>query len=719
MSKHFVKRDGGSFERKEFSIAGSAEAYRILSDGMYSKKIEAIIRELSTNAVDSHILSNVDDVFEVHLPSFEEPWFYVRDFGSGLSHDDVMNLYSTYFGTNKLGDGQTTGSLGLGSKSPLAKVRSFTVISRHDGVERHYIVALNEDRIPEVNYLPEQDKNTTKTGMEIQIAVETCDIKEYEVKAEHIYGYFHENQRPRIVNCPTYSIVEKEVLIEGNGWRMYGGGGSPVAVQGNVGYPISHTQIQNIDPHHLVVLSGHLEIDFPLDSLKFTPSRENLTYDRVTCLSLSTKLDEIVKEVNSIVIKRFEVCKTLWEARVLLWTMFWSTNADLLHLKNLANTRNITWQGHKIGEQRLSFSDIEGVEGWSFSKYKRTYRGWNNDKIGSITRVHNKDYRPRSNVMWFEVDLPRGSFSRCQQYVRDNQDTTVYLVDFNTPVARQEFCDKMGLAGNEFVLTSTLPKPVYNRNNNSKFPKSTSLVYKHEGGSHRRLYEYWTEAEVDLEDGNGGVYVEMKYNKCVNEKGVIVIPDAVTIVMNLIHNVKGEKIEVIGVRPQVAKQFRKSDDWVDIWTYARKLVQIEVIQKKLAQHIVNAETLRDMENSVMWKSLITESNRRSLGVIHSDGVMGNLIESLTHLQESTDKCKYYDRWRELANRCHVNLDIEPERKPNESVQTMCREYPLIEQIVKLKTRTYCKEFSNEETNALKHYISLVENTGLTNGSLVV
>ena len=131
---HVVKREGGTFERREFTIAATKEAFRILSDGLYSDKIGAVIRELSTNAVDSHILANNTDVFEIHLPSHQEPWFLVCDYGIGMSHKDVMDLYSTYFGTNKADDLNTTGCLGLGSKSPLAKVRSFTVISRFNGV---------------------------------------------------------------------------------------------------------------------------------------------------------------------------------------------------------------------------------------------------------------------------------------------------------------------------------------------------------------------------------------------------------------------------------------------------------------------------------------------------------------------------------------------------------------------------------------------------------
>ena len=72
----------------EFRIRNSAKAFKILSDGLYSNKIRAIVRELSCNAVDSHVAADKENVpFEVHLPTMLEPWFSVKDFGIGLDND--------------------------------------------------------------------------------------------------------------------------------------------------------------------------------------------------------------------------------------------------------------------------------------------------------------------------------------------------------------------------------------------------------------------------------------------------------------------------------------------------------------------------------------------------------------------------------------------------------------------------------------------------------
>jgi hypothetical protein len=103
-----------------FSIKATAKSFNILSSGLYANKIRAIIRELSCNAVDSHVAAGKADVpFDVYLPTALEPFFRIRDYGTGLDHEQVTNIYTTYFESTKTGSNDFIGALGLGSKSPL------------------------------------------------------------------------------------------------------------------------------------------------------------------------------------------------------------------------------------------------------------------------------------------------------------------------------------------------------------------------------------------------------------------------------------------------------------------------------------------------------------------------------------------------------------------------------------------------------------------------
>ena len=71
-----------------FTIKASAKAFQILSSNLYSNPLGSMIRELSTNAYDAHVMvGKADEPFHLTLPNSLEPSFKIRDFGPGLSHN--------------------------------------------------------------------------------------------------------------------------------------------------------------------------------------------------------------------------------------------------------------------------------------------------------------------------------------------------------------------------------------------------------------------------------------------------------------------------------------------------------------------------------------------------------------------------------------------------------------------------------------------------------
>lgn len=155
---------------KEYEIATSSAAFEILSDGIYQHKEAAVIRELCTNAYDAHVSCGKQDIpFRVRLPSSLRPVFEVEDFGIGMSHEDVLNIYSSYFRSTKKQCLNSVGEKGLGSKTPLAISKSFNVRSRKDGVETLYSVVMS-DGVPSVMTL-NSTTCTTCNGTLVSVSV--------------------------------------------------------------------------------------------------------------------------------------------------------------------------------------------------------------------------------------------------------------------------------------------------------------------------------------------------------------------------------------------------------------------------------------------------------------------------------------------------------------------------------------------------------------------
>ena len=70
-----------------FNIDMNGKAFNVLSSGMYSDIVSTIVRELSSNAYDSHVAAGIaDQPFEVSCPSAFDPHFSVKDFGTGLRY---------------------------------------------------------------------------------------------------------------------------------------------------------------------------------------------------------------------------------------------------------------------------------------------------------------------------------------------------------------------------------------------------------------------------------------------------------------------------------------------------------------------------------------------------------------------------------------------------------------------------------------------------------
>ena len=187
--KTVVNHNRGIQNANQFTIQQSAKMFNILSNSLYSDKVMAVIRELSTNAYDSHVASGNTDPFRVKLPTDTDPIFMVRDYGTGLSQQDMESLYTTYGASNKNTSNDFVGCLGLGSKSHFAYTKSFSTNSYFNGKKYMYVAAMDEVGVPTLNHLGTFDTDEPN-GLEISFAVSRYDVREFSSKAQRVFHYF-------------------------------------------------------------------------------------------------------------------------------------------------------------------------------------------------------------------------------------------------------------------------------------------------------------------------------------------------------------------------------------------------------------------------------------------------------------------------------------------------------------------------------------------------
>jgi hypothetical protein len=307
----------------EFRIRNSAKAFSILSSGLYANKIRAIVRELSCNAVDSHAAADKKDTpFDVHLPNTLEPWFSIRDYGTGLSHKQVTQIYTTYFESTKTASNEFIGALGLGSKSPFSYTDNFTVTAIQNGVKGIYSAFINGDGVPSIALMM-QEATDEPTGVEVKFSVnDRYDFDKFRQEARSVYRHFVLKPVVNGNNDFVFDLIDYESrdIIPGvHSYKNEGRRGS-VAVMGNIAYPIEIPAAdQSIDQDVRNLLTRGLEMHFAIGELDFQASREGLSYIPSTIAAIKAKLEQLNTALAVVIAREADAIPNLWDRAVFLF----------------------------------------------------------------------------------------------------------------------------------------------------------------------------------------------------------------------------------------------------------------------------------------------------------------------------------------------------------------------------------------------------------------
>jgi hypothetical protein len=305
----------------EFRIRNSAKAFSILSSGLYANKIRAIIRELSCNAVDSHAAAGKKDTpFDVHLPNTLEPHFAIRDYGTGLSHQQVTQIYTTYFESTKTASNEFIGALGLGSKSPFSYTDNFTVTAIQNGVKGIYSAFINGEGVPSIALMM-QEPTDEPAGVEVKFSVnDRYDFDKFRQEARIVYTHFV--LKPTVSGNGDFGFVSAEYESHDivPGVHSYKTSRSSIAIMGNIAYPIEVPSADSsISPELRTLLSCGLEMHFGIGELDFQASREGLSYIPSTVAAIKAKLEEVNAALTVVIAKEADAIENLWDRAVFLY----------------------------------------------------------------------------------------------------------------------------------------------------------------------------------------------------------------------------------------------------------------------------------------------------------------------------------------------------------------------------------------------------------------
>jgi hypothetical protein len=430
-----VKKDvvvSEDFEQSAYTIKASAQSFDILSNRVYTHKVRAIIRELSCNANDSHIEAGNEQPYKVHLPTSLEPWFSVQDFGVGMSHEDCMKLYTTFFESTKRESNELTGCLGIGSKVFFCLVDSATITSVYDGKKRIYSSYKDEYGLPQMACLNCVDSDE-HNGIEVKINI-SGRSGEFIEEAVTVYKYF--DNIPDINNeevLEKISKIKDSYFLVTDDYSFKSGYDDLYAVMGNVAYHIPDNVLNKCYKD----VDGSVKIDmydlpcgfikFDMGDLEFEAGRENLSLNDRTISAIVTKLSDVLIDINGEICNKIEECDGTYNQAVM-------ANS----LSRIAKAFKVDITKYRLPKPSTGF-DFYYTNTWNSTV--KTDSGYATDKLFG-DKVELYYHKPKF-------------MARIKNYVKET-DTTVVILD-DAQVAEME------IPPNMVKDLDTLPKIDYKK----------------------------------------------------------------------------------------------------------------------------------------------------------------------------------------------------------------------------------------------------------------
>jgi hypothetical protein len=388
---------------------------KLMRDSVYKDKELAITREYGSNALDSQIVfGNPSVPIRVTLPTLFEPTLKIRDFGVGLTEQEVDDVYISIGESSKRGDNDQTGSMGLGSKSGYAYGDSFIVTSWKHGKMTVYNHVLDDTTEAgcRCDILMERECGADEHGVEITIPIKSEDIGIFPNKAINLFKYW--KVFPDIVNLDENlkkAALEEHAtpsVLSGESWSIkpkrnrYSNSDS-VVVMANVPYPIDWRVLRGkmkfATDSELVIFSflesNNVMFEVANGAVDFDVGREGLQYTEKTVGCLSLLVGKIATTIYDIVASKIAEASNIWEAKIIYDSIF--------DFGNWANR-----------EER----DADECE----------------DKTGFSGELNSLREYFKDKLKWNGIIIDSGSFDRIHMWSRDISERMKYWSSSNKPV---------------------------------------------------------------------------------------------------------------------------------------------------------------------------------------------------------------------------------------------------------------------------------------------
>jgi hypothetical protein len=449
----------GNLIGEEVKMSFDENSLDFLADvliNLYSDKELAVIREYSTNARDSHIAAGQTRPIEISTPNYLSYNFKVKDYGIGLSKDDIYNIYSKYGASTKRETNQQVGMLGLGCKAALTYCDGFNIVSVKDGIKINVIVERSENGGGQMSILSET-KTNEPNGVEIIVPVSKNNG--FAKKCRDFFQFWSEDEvlvDGKPPSRPELRKVTDRIYLKQN-LSYYE---KSYVVMGGVSYEIDTNQIK-LPPGFIAYVD--------IGEVSFTPSREYLHYTQKT----KNTLERLHNEYSDNILKAIQAEIDNENSKFEIARIFDKWKKTLQGHGIIITVSDFTHKGKPLN----IYVDFDGK--WSYgqgfinkNQTRWGIKGVSIDVLESYTIVKGftaeklTSYQKQKLTYWAEQNGKKDTFYFCDEVPGDG-----WLDD----VTQVIWSDILALKLPSNKSTSKSDKPTYEVYHNGKFLKIEEL----------------------------------------------------------------------------------------------------------------------------------------------------------------------------------------------------------------------------------------------------
>lgn len=366
-------------------------AMRMLSTD-YTRPVDAAIREIAANALDSQVAAGNNAPVKISLPTLFDPKLTITDQGLGMTLREATETFANFVSSSKRDDDEAMGVYGVGAKAPFAVADQYYLTTIKNGVKSYLRFVLQESGIPLYKVL-DSSLTTEPNGVSLTIPIppsEGAHSYNYWVQCAQRVLYWWEPGSVVVTSHPETEfpsfredIDEKlstdEVLFLTHKRGAHFNTTTPMIRMGSIAYEINSAM------HQHLLSDGSYVIQAPIKSYEVTQPREGVKHSPDVHERLRLTLNRWRTVMKKRYLPLLETAKTSFDLYKLWKLMPKETQSDIArsnrqalitfslpHQINVDNLQFIASSPRKR-ESGLWVEDFEHLDGALFVAGPQSY----------------------------------------------------------------------------------------------------------------------------------------------------------------------------------------------------------------------------------------------------------------------------------------------------------------------------------------------------------